>query len=81
MGLGKTAISLALILANPAPKDHRMLPREHLWALEKKKGSDHPSYISPPSTVGATSAAATSAFISSGTLVIVPMTLLRFVAL
>lgn len=70
MGLGKTVISIALIIQNPPPLEHRVLPREHIWSLEKKTVVDHPAYVPPPK-VGSTSR------LSNGTLIIVPMTLLR----
>ena len=70
MGLGKTIICLALIVANPPPLHNRLLPREH-----KYKKIEHPSYIPPPSVVGCTSSSAKRIFLSNGTLVIAPMTL------
>ena len=77
MGLGKTVIAIALILSNPPPKEHRLLPSEHLWSLEGKSVIDHPAYQPPPSVVGALASSAKNVHISNGTLVIVPMTLLR----
>ena len=48
MGLGKTVITVALIMLNPPPLHRRILPPEHLWSLEKKATIDHPGYIPPP---------------------------------
>jgi hypothetical protein len=72
--LGKTVIAIALIVANPPPLCRRVLPREHLWSLEGIKDVDHAAYTPPPS-IGATGR------LSNGTLIIVPMTLLRYVML
>ena len=74
MGLGKTVIAIALIIQNPPPLSRRVLPREHLWSLEKKTSVDHPSYISLPN-VGQ------NCRLSNGTLIVVPMTLLRYVVI
>lgn len=70
MGLGKTVISIALIIQNPPPLERRVLPREHIWSLEKKTVVNHPAYRPPPN-VGQTNR------VSNGTLIVVPMTLLR----
>ena len=67
MGLGKTCIALALIVANPPPLHRRVLPREHIGALAKK--CDHKDYC-PPMDVGK------NQVLSNGTLIVVPMTLL-----
>jgi SNF2 family DNA or RNA helicase len=86
MGLGKTVIAIALIVANPPPPHLRVLPREHVWSLEKKTTVDHPVYVPPPSgalsaetaKLNSTDAAKFSRLLNSnGTLIIVPMTLLR----
>lgn len=69
MGLGKTVIAIALIIQNPPPLHNRVLPREHVWSLEKKTTVDHPAYVPPPN-IGQTSR------LSNGTLIVVPMTLL-----
>jgi len=73
MGLGKTVISIALIAANPPPLHRRVLPRENLWSLEKKTGSDHPAYRPPPH---AGRAKGSLRRLSNGTLIFVPQTLL-----
>jgi len=78
MGLGKTIIAMSLIVANPPPLHRRVLPREHVWSLEKKTTVLHPSYVPPPK-VGLTKASANQYHLSNATLVIVPMTLLRWV--
>lgn len=69
MGLGKTVIAIALMLANPPPLHRRALPREHLLT----KGSDFPGFASLPRA-----GIQQDCRISNGTLVIVPMTLLRY---
>lgn len=69
MGLGKTVVAISLIVANPPPLHRRVLPRE-----QKKKTSDHPSWIPPP--VIAKTGHLRTGKLSNGTLVIVPLTLL-----
>lgn len=69
MGLGKTIICLSLVVANPPPKQHRVLPREHLATIE------HPSYSKPPCVLNATASTAKTKFLSNGSLVVAPMTL------
>jgi SNF2 family DNA or RNA helicase len=76
MGLGKTVITIALIAANPPPPHFRVLPREHIWSLENKTTVDHPVYVPPPRGVVSADNAKFSR-LSNGTLIIVPMTLLR----
>jgi hypothetical protein len=71
MGLGKTVCAIAVIEANPPPLHRRVLPREHIWVKERKTSVDHPAYVPLPS-VG-------NLCLSNGTLIIVPMTLLRYV--
>jgi len=70
MGLGKTVISLSLICANPPSLHNRVLPREHIAKI------DHPLYSAPPSVMGCTSSNAKQIFLSNGTVVIAPMTLI-----
>lgn len=68
MGLGKTVIALSLIVASPPSLHNRTLPREYIAKI------NHPAYVPPPS-VSACLASTTKGFLSSGTLVIAPMTL------
>lgn len=71
----RTAISIAIIIANPSPLHRRVLQREHLWSLENKESVWHNDYTSPP-RFGTTDLIAKSNCLSNGTLVVVPMTLL-----
>ena len=68
MGLGKTVIALSLIVASPPSLQNRTLPREHIAQI------NHPSYVSPPS-VSECLGIHGKGLLSSGTLVIAPMTL------
>ena len=68
MGLGKTVIALSLIVASPPSLHNRTLPREFIAKI------NHPAYVPPPS-VSACLASTAKGFLSSGTLVIAPMTL------
>ena len=68
MGLGKTVIALSLIVASPPSLQNRTLPREYISKI------NHPAYIPPPYVTGSLSTNA-KGFLSSGTLVIAPMTL------
>jgi len=69
MGLGKTVIALSLIVANPPSLHNRTLPREYIAAI------NHPAYVPPPTVSGCMSTNAGTSFLSSGTLVVAPMTL------
>jgi len=75
MGMGKTAVVIALILLNRPPLHRRVLPREHLWSLEKFFFIDHAEYFPRPQ-FGSNDSLSKSNLLSNGTLVIVPMTLL-----
>ena len=68
MGLGKTVIALSLIVASPPSLQNRTLPREYISKI------NHPSYVPPPSVTECLSSNA-KGLLSSGTLVIAPMTL------
>ena len=70
MGLGKTVTALALIVANPVPPHRKILPRECLFALEKKETVEYRDYVPPP-------VAGPKMLLSNGSLIVVPMTLLR----
>ncbi len=69
MGLGKTVIAIALVVASPPPKHNRILPREYIASIQ------HPAYLSPPSPLACTSARSKFSLTSNATLVIAPMTL------
>jgi len=68
MGLGKTVIALSLIVASPPSMHNRTLPREYIAKI------NHPAYVPPPSVTECLSTHG-KGFLSSGTLVIAPMTL------
>ena len=68
MGMGKTAVAIALIIRNGPPLHRRVLPREH-----QLSSVDHPAYVPPPKLSNTNSQVK---FLSNGTLIIVPMTLL-----
>jgi hypothetical protein len=69
---GKTVIAISLIISNPAPIQRRIMPREHLWFLEKKQSIDHFDYVPPP----AVDMSGRKHLLSNGTLIVLPMTIL-----
>lgn len=69
MGLGKTMICLALVVANPPPLANRVLARENIWSMTKHV-VNHSEFVPPPSLH------VQNMVLSNGTLVIAPPTLI-----